>query len=146
MHEVMLALDKIHPQTLPLQVFSHPHDFFNFPSYCTTTMSSKSRETHPLLYEPLPQSAHEIRLLTLQPSSNPEEMATYSVTRKSLDSDLHFEALSYAWGKPGDEATIIVNGIPMAVKRNGMSPGRDIWLSTSLPRRKRVRGFGYWLC
>jgi hypothetical protein len=108
MHEVMLALDKIHPQTLPLQVFSHPHDFFNFLSYCTTTMSSKSGETHPLLYEPLPQYSHDIRLLTLQPSSNPEEMAAHSLTRKSLDSDLHFEALSYAWGEPGDEATIIV--------------------------------------
>jgi hypothetical protein len=29
-----------------------------------------------------------------------------------------FEALSYAWGEPGDEGTIIVNGMTLSIRKN----------------------------
>jgi hypothetical protein len=70
------------------------------------------------LYEPLLKSSRQLRLLTLYPYSYPGEAIRCDLIKASLDSDPRYEALSYTWGEPINEATITVNAITLPVRRN----------------------------
>ncbi|PVH78974.1 hypothetical protein DL98DRAFT_572758 [Cadophora sp. DSE1049] len=59
-----------------------------------------------------------IRLLTLHPSTNSADQIRCTLTKVSLDDKPQYEALSYAWGLPGDERGILVNGHANTLERN----------------------------
>ena len=59
-----------------------------------------------------------IRLLTLHPSTNCEDQIKCTLTEVSLYDKPEYEALSYAWGLPGEERAILVNGHSVTVREN----------------------------
>lgn len=68
------------------------------------------------IYSPLDISkADSVRLLQVLRSENGQICC--SLTHTCL-SEAKYYALSYAWGPPGDERTIIVNGLEMYIRRN----------------------------
>jgi hypothetical protein len=70
------------------------------------------------LYEPLVTFSRDLRLLILKPCSDTQEPIRCNLIKASLDSDLRYDALSYTWGKPINEATITVNAVTVPVRRN----------------------------
>jgi hypothetical protein len=70
------------------------------------------------LYETLVKSSRQLRLLILHPCKDPGEGIRCDLIKASLNSDPRYEALSYTWGKPINEATIIVNAITLPVRKN----------------------------
>lgn len=81
-------------------------------------MSSQPQERDPTLYSPLLTSSRQFRLLILEPCINPGEVIRCNLIRESLDSDPHYEAVSYTWGEPVNEAEIIVNFVALPVRKN----------------------------
>ncbi len=81
-------------------------------------MSLQSQERELLLYEPLLTSSRQLRLIILNPCTNPEEAIRCTLLKISSDSPPKYEALSYTWGDPVDDFEIIVNSITFAVRRN----------------------------
>lgn len=81
-------------------------------------MSLQSQERELLLYEPLLTSSRQLRLLILNPCTNPKEAIRCTLVKISLDSPPKYEALSYTWGEPVDDFEIIVNSVTFAVRRN----------------------------
>ncbi|KAJ3547684.1 hypothetical protein NM208_g1397 [Fusarium decemcellulare] len=67
------------------------------------------------LYTNLNLSKAEIRLLLLQPSTDPEENVQCSIQTVSLDDGPTFEALSYSWGDPAASKSIILDEQPLKV-------------------------------
>ncbi|KAH7317337.1 heterokaryon incompatibility protein-domain-containing protein [Rhexocercosporidium sp. MPI-PUGE-AT-0058] len=81
-----------------------------------------------------------IRLLTLQPSTNPAVQISCTLTKVSLDDEPEYEALSYAWGSPGDEREILINGDIALVRENLFQALMHLRKRTHL-RRRRDRVF-----
>jgi hypothetical protein len=81
-------------------------------------MSLQPLERNPSLYEPLLTSSHQLRLLILQPCTNHGEAIRCNLFKTSFDYELKYEALSYTWGEPVNEAEIIVNSITLPVRKN----------------------------
>lgn len=81
-------------------------------------MSSQPQKRDPTLYNPLLTSSRQFRLLILEPCINPGEVIRCNLISESLDSDLHYEAVSYTWGEPVNEAEIIVNFVALPVRKN----------------------------
>jgi hypothetical protein len=81
-------------------------------------MALRPEQEYQSLYEPLLKSSRQLRLLILRPCSDPVEPISCNLIKASLDSDLRYEALSYTWGEPINEAKITVNSITVPVRRN----------------------------
>ncbi|PMD52529.1 HET-domain-containing protein [Hyaloscypha bicolor E] len=78
----------------------------------------RPQKRDPTLYNPLLTSSRQFRLLILEPCINPGEVIRCNLISESLDSDLHYEAVSYTWGEPVNEAEIIVNFVALPVRKN----------------------------
>src|SRR6202035_2072160 len=73
------------------------------------------------LYDPIPKSSHDIRIIILYPPSpDPlhEREIRCSLVQESLKCGPEFEALSYAWGEAGTEKDIFVNGLVISAREN----------------------------
>jgi hypothetical protein len=81
-------------------------------------MSSQPPERDPTLYNPLLTSSPQFRLLILEPCVNSGEVIRCNLISESLDSDPQYEAVSYTWGEPVNEAEIIVNFVALPVRKN----------------------------
>jgi len=81
-------------------------------------MSSQAQERDPKLYNPLLTSSRQFRLLILEPCINPREVIRCNLVSESLDSDPQYEAVSYTWGEPVNEAEITVNFVALPVRKN----------------------------
>lgn len=88
------------------------------------------------LYQPLDTTKSEIRLLGILPEG-------FSLITVPLDSVPEYAALSYVWGDPHDQKTIVLQGRNVQVGANLASflarirrgqPGQDHRLRNSLPR------------
>lgn len=55
-------------------------------------------------------SPRSIRLLTLLPSARFDSPIRCDLQEVSLDDDVKYEALSYVWGDPGPDHTVLVDG------------------------------------
>ena len=80
--------------------------------------SSDIPKVHPPLYTPLLTSSRQLRLLILEPCIEPKETISCSLITESLDLNPKYEALSYTWGDPVNEAEIVVNSITLPVRKN----------------------------
>ncbi|OCT53681.1 hypothetical protein CLCR_10715 [Cladophialophora carrionii] len=69
-------------------------------------------------YESLNRETQEIRILTLLPRHEDEDVITCSLAKVSLSAANHFYALSYCWGSPGETVEIIVNGERVHIRQN----------------------------
>ncbi|TPX11563.1 uncharacterized protein E0L32_007774 [Thyridium curvatum] len=81
-------------------------------------------------YQPL--KPNEIRLLHILPAASPEEEVKCTLTVESLDDGKgrpSFEALSYTWGDPSEEHTVLCDGKSILVTRNFLAAVRDIRLA-----------------
>ena len=69
------------------------------------------------IYKPL-ETPRSIRLLQVS-LTDPSQTLTYTLVNTTLDSAANkYQALSYAWGEPGQEATININGQQFQIRRN----------------------------
>ncbi|PMD40876.1 HET-domain-containing protein [Hyaloscypha variabilis F] len=75
-------------------------------------------ELRPPLYAPLLASSRQFRLLILGPCIEPGETIICNLITESLDSAPQYEALSYTWGEPVNEAEIVVNSITLPLRKN----------------------------
>ncbi|KAL9620837.1 MAG: hypothetical protein Q9160_004618 [Pyrenula sp. 1 TL-2023] len=83
----------------------------------------KSREsTHQTSYryEPLNKEGRWFRVLTLHPSNDKSAPIHCTLDAHSLDKLPHYEALSYTWGLPGDNASnpVYISQCPVVVSSN----------------------------
>ncbi|KAH6672179.1 heterokaryon incompatibility protein-domain-containing protein [Halenospora varia] len=94
---------------------AHPS---NYAIAATKTQSSLFLPVHSgsMEYAPLNQSADEIRILTILPTSSRNDIQTTISHTPSSASD--YEALSYCWGAPGFTKTISVNNHTVQVTAN----------------------------
>lgn len=79
------------------------------------------------IYQPLNQATRETRLLTLLPAAldaNVDAPLECNLTTMPLDTVAigddgeEFQALSYTWGEPGGERSVIISGIEMKISPN----------------------------
>ncbi|XTI92208.1 heterokaryon incompatibility protein-domain-containing protein, partial [Cenococcum geophilum] len=68
-------------------------------------------------YRPLDLSTDEIRLLTLHPGSDGDEISCI-LSHHNLTGSIEYEALSYTWGDNASLHTIILDGLPFRVTAN----------------------------
>lgn len=68
-------------------------------------------------YRPLDLSTDEIRLLTLHPGSDGDEISCI-LSHHNLTGNIEYEALSYTWGDNASLHTIILDGLPFRVTAN----------------------------
>lgn len=68
-------------------------------------------------YRPLDLSTDEIRLLTLHPGSDGDEISCI-LSHHNLTDNIEYEALSYTWGDNASLHTIILDGLPFRVTAN----------------------------
>jgi hypothetical protein len=69
-------------------------------------------------YGALNSTKHEIRLLTIQPSSRVSAQVNCSITTVDLDNDPQYEALSYCWGDSANPVSIKLEGVYFPVTVN----------------------------
>jgi hypothetical protein len=75
-----------------------------------------SRKDTSCLYEPV--NGRQIRLLSLLPGSKEESISCRLETQALEDDQLHFKALSWAWGPPGSpEKSVTVNGQKISIRK-----------------------------
>jgi len=70
-----------------------------------------------LQYDRITQDCH-IRVLDLAPGSWDEPVTCSLRTVDLHDDELHYEAISYAWGDPIDRKTVVCNGCAVSTTRN----------------------------
>jgi hypothetical protein len=63
----------------------------------------------PPLYQSLELTSGHICLLDIQPSKNISTQLSCMLTCTTLDRNLPYEALSYAWGQPKPKRSIVLN-------------------------------------
>lgn len=68
-------------------------------------------------YEPLPVDGSQIRLVTILPGIELEALRC-TVRNFALTEDLHYEALSYAWGDPTVTSPVLLNGSEFEITTN----------------------------
>jgi hypothetical protein len=77
-----------------------------------------SQQHNPGIYGGL-KTRHRIRLLTLHPASDEDETITCTLTAHDLDKRIpEFTALSYTWGSPENQKSILVNGCSIDITPN----------------------------
>lgn len=71
-------------------------------------------------YEPLDKEGRSLRVLTLHPSDDKNASVHCTLDVYSLDKLPHYDALSYTWGVPGDNAPnpIYISQCPVVVSSN----------------------------
>ncbi|PMD47968.1 HET-domain-containing protein, partial [Hyaloscypha variabilis F] len=91
------------------------------------------------LYLPLQGTYQEIRLLYIQPSSDPESVIECSLRTDSAEKRTAraYIALSYVWGTPTPSQTILVNNVSFSITPN---------LFFALRQICRMPGLGYLHC
>jgi Heterokaryon incompatibility protein (HET) len=70
------------------------------------------------LYDDLDDARAQIRLIAVQPSSDPDEVLRCHMKTVSLNDHPQYTALSYVWGDPTVTEEIVVNGVDQAVTTN----------------------------
>lgn len=71
------------------------------------------------LYEDISDlSQPRIRLLTVEPSSNPLAQVVCTLATYSITSTPQYEALSYVWGDASNREDVCVNGFTMSITQN----------------------------
>jgi hypothetical protein len=70
------------------------------------------------LYKALDRSQPSIRLLEIQPSSEPGDVVECQLLTVSLEKKPKYTALSYVWGADEGKKTIILDGTPVSVTQN----------------------------
>jgi Heterokaryon incompatibility protein (HET) len=100
------------------------------PSNAKRELDSSDDEAHtrkrriilkePLVYNSLRPINDEIRLFVLEPSTDRATDIRGKIIHVTLNDVLHFEALSYTWGKANDKAErpISIQGYDVAISRN----------------------------
>ncbi|EXJ64244.1 hypothetical protein A1O7_00580 [Cladophialophora yegresii CBS 114405] len=69
-------------------------------------------------YESLNKHTRELRILTLLPRQENDDVITCSLAKVPLSAANHFYALSHCWGSPGETAKIMVNGERFHIRKN----------------------------
>ncbi|KAK3074640.1 hypothetical protein LTR53_002785 [Teratosphaeriaceae sp. CCFEE 6253] len=70
-------------------------------------------------YTPLDRLVGEIRLLRMtRNQQNKKLLPTYALVNAKLRDDMDFMAFSYTWGEASDQEEILINGVPVKVRRN----------------------------
>ena len=67
------------------------------------------------LYSPLDDSRHDIRLVTISPDLT---NGFVSVKMQTVHGQVPYRCLSYRWGQPQPDAEILVNNVPVRVRKN----------------------------
>ncbi|KAI0399828.1 heterokaryon incompatibility protein-domain-containing protein [Xylaria palmicola] len=83
--------------------------------------SLASQMSTPAVYQALCRERREFRLARIKPTPHGEQddhLIEVTLEHASLNDPPSFTALSYTWGDNADEATILVNAIPIPTRRN----------------------------
>jgi hypothetical protein len=104
-------------------------------------------------YNSLDPSIDSIRVLILEPNSDPKAALQCKLLHKTFGQRPRYEALSYTWGRGGDKRKILIDGKDFQIGRNlwdalihlrSPASERSIWIDTvcinqaGIPERNRI--------
>lgn len=69
-------------------------------------------------YEPLDLTKQQIRLITLQPATNPTDPITCEIKTFDTETGPRYVALSYTWGPVNPQQIILINGRSLSIRKN----------------------------
>lgn len=94
--------------------------------------------TTPYIYSPLPSDAEDVRLLTIEPGNETDDIAVTLQHFPLVASAEQYEALSYVWGPTVNSVTIDVRGFPPG-GHNTLSVTRNVAVALRHLRSPSVR-------
>ena len=72
----------------------------------------------PFIHQPLNPEIDEIRLISIQPCSDPSALVECEITHGRLSNGIKFETISYVWGTQEANSKVIINGETFRIRAN----------------------------